>query len=125
MRITQLRPVETVTLDQAQLEALYRQLGPVGAEKVVNHALEELAALLSQVEGLSQRGHRAELEDLARAVMAVAQQIGLTGLAGVARDLTVLAKSRDAIALSAVLSRLERIGDRSLVAVWDLANLTV
>jgi hypothetical protein len=40
-------------------------------------------------------------------------------LARVARDVAELAHGRDVAALGAVMARLDRIGDRSIIAVWD------
>lgn len=125
MPVAQLKPVETVQLDQDQLETLYRQLGPVGADKVVNHALEELAALLTRLPVYYRDANMDDLSKGARALAAVAQQVGMTTLARIARDVALLARGPDAIALGAVMSRLERIGDRSLVAVWDIADQSI
>ena len=125
MSVTALQPVEPVRLDRDQLEVLYRQLGPVGADKVVNHALEELAALLSQLPVDYRAGRLGQVASGARALAAVAQQVGMTTLARVARDAAGLSVGHNGAALGAVVARLERIGDRSLVAVWDLADLSV
>lgn len=125
MSIAQILPVENVQLDQSQLETLYRQLGPVGADKVVNHALEELASLLTRLPVDYNDAQMGALSDGARALAAVAQQVGMTKLARVARDVADLAPRHDSNALSAVMARLGRIGDRSLVAVWDIADQSV
>lgn len=122
MSVAVLKPAEQVSLDRGQLEVLYRQLGPIGADKVVHHALEELAALLASLPVEYRAGKMADLAAGGRALAAVAQQVGMTKLARVARDVADLATSHDAAALGAVVARLERIGDRSLVAVWDMAD---
>lgn len=120
MSIAVLNHAEQVVLDRDQLDVLYRQLGPVGADKVVAHALEELSVLLSDLPAHHLAGRRDALAAGARALAAVAQQIGMTKLARVARDLAGLARGRDAAATGAVVARLDRIGDRSLAAVWDM-----
>jgi len=43
----------------------------------------------------------------------------------VARDLIRVTEAGDMAAQAAVLARLERIGQRSLTAVWDLHDMTV
>ncbi|MGH1367882.1 MAG: hypothetical protein ACRBCL_04640 [Maritimibacter sp.] len=116
---------ESVRLDRDQIEVLYRQLGPVGADKVVNHALEELAVMLSRIGKQYRESEFDALFSGARALAAVAQQIGMILLARVARDVEQLARSGDDVALGAVVARLERIGDQSLVAVWDTQDLSV
>lgn len=122
MSITKLTPSERVTLDRDQLEVLFRQLGPVGADKVVNHALEELAALLARLPVEYRDSDMEALRSGAKALAAVAQQVGMTKLARVARDAMELTGAGNAHALGAVMARLERVGDRSLMAVWDIAD---
>ena len=122
MSVAVLKLAEAVALDRDQLEVLYRQLGPVGADKVVQHALEELSALLEALPGDYRDGRFDDLTAGARALAAVAQQVGMTKLARVSRDLSDLSSGRDAPALGAVIARLGRIGDRSLVAVWDMSD---
>ena len=46
----------------------------------------------------------------------------MTLLARVGRDVLALSDRPDATALAATMARLERIGEISLVAVWDLAG---
>ena len=125
MSIAHVQPIETVQVDQGQLETLYRQLGPIGADKVVNHALEELAALLVRLPSDYDAARMRDLSDGARALAAVAQQVGMTKLARVARDVAQLATTADSPALGAVMARLDRLGDRSLVAVWDISDQSV
>ena len=116
---------ESIRLDRSQLEVLYQSLGPVGADKVVNHALEEISISLAR--GVKEyRGAR--LDDLratVRGLAAVAQQVGMMTLARVARDVQELSLTHDAAALGATMARLQRIGESSLVAVWDLQDLSV
>ena len=45
------------------------------------------------------------------------------GLARVARDVTQCLDRGDGIAVAATLSRLIRVGERSLTAVWDLHDV--
>ncbi|MBV7407581.1 hypothetical protein [Maritimibacter sp. DP1N21-5] len=122
MGVTALQPIENVRLDRDQLQVLYRQLGPVGADKVLNHALEELASLLVEVPADYRAGRFDRVQAGARALAAVAQQVGMITLARVARDAAALALGYDGAAFGAVVARLERIGDRSLVAVWDMGD---
>lgn len=119
MHVAVLSHAEPVVLDRDQLDVLYRQLGPVGADRVVTHALAELSTLLESL-AVDYRAVRvSEVAGGARALAAVAQQVGMLKLARVARDVAELAHGRDAAALGAVMARLDRIGDRSIIAVWD------
>ncbi|WP_254900887.1 hypothetical protein [Maritimibacter sp. HL-12] len=116
---------EMVRLDRSQLEVLYHSLGPAGADKVVSHALEELAGTLARASAQYRSGEVEALRGSVKSLVALAQQIGMTLLARVGRDVLLLSRSYDAAAFGATMARLERIGESSLVAVWDLQDLSV
>jgi len=124
-QIVTLNPKETVRLDQDQLGGLFCQLGEAGAEDVVCRAIEELAVRLSHCERLWRRKDRDGLRKSARSLIAIAKQIGMMELAGVAADVTNAIDMDDSVAEAATLFRLIRIGERSLSAVWDLQDLSV
>jgi len=123
--VLRLKCEEPVRLDRDQLEVLYSQLGPVGADMVVNHALEELAATLARASKQYRDGRLDDMRGSMRALIQVSRQVGMTLLARVARDVLDLSHSYDNAAFAACMSRLERIGEGSLVAVWDLQDLSV
>jgi hypothetical protein len=123
--IQRLKCSEAVRLDQSQLEVLYQSLGAVGADKVVNHALEELASSLMRVGTQYRSGETDELRTSIRGVIAAAQQVGMTLLARVGRDVLELSQGYDATAFAATMARLERIGESSLVAVWELQDMSI
>ena len=116
---------ESVRLDRSQLEVLYQSLGPVGADKVVNHALEEISISLTRGMKEYRDGRLDELRATMRGLVAVAQQVGMMTLARVGRDVQELTMLHDPAALGATIARLARIGETSLVAVWDLQDLSV
>lgn len=123
--ICALAPDEIVRLEPDRLLALCRQMGETGAEDVVCRAVEELALRLGKCERLWRAQDLAGLRKCARSLIAIADQIGMTTLARVAQDVTDCADSRDPAALGATLSRLIRIGDRSLTAVWGSQGLSL
>ncbi|MFV0358642.1 hypothetical protein [Tropicimonas sp.] len=123
-RISMLLHEEPVGLDRTPLETLHRQLGRAGAENVTCRTLEDLSERLADLRPFA-GGCRTDTERLARGLAGVAEQIGLTMLARVAGDVACCANRGDFAALSATLARLERIGDRSLSAIWDLQDLSV
>ena len=123
MQLLQIRPVEQVRVDQDRLGALYSQLGEAGAEDVVCRALEELALRLSRCEDLFRDAAWVELRKNARSLIAISEQIGMSALAHVAGDVTHAIDQSDQTAVSATLSRLLRVGERSLMAVWDIQEV--
>ncbi|MBY6157698.1 hypothetical protein KUV69_10080 [Pseudooceanicola nitratireducens] len=116
---------ETVRLDPDRLQALYDQLGEAGAEDVVCRAMEELAVRLSMTERFFRQDRLDDMRKAARSLTGIAEQIGMNCLARVAGDVTACIDCRDAVALSATLSRLLRIGERSLTVIWDMQNVQV
>lgn len=116
---------EPVRLDPDALNCLHRQLGPAGAENVISRALEEVTARMVEAHRLHKAGSYEELAKVSRSLIAIGQQLGMTRFARVARDVMVCANRADSASLSATLSRLDRLAEGSLMAMWDLQDLRV
>lgn len=116
---------ESVRLDSDRLGELYSQLGEHGAQDIVCRAIEELAVRLSHCERLWRDDDWVQLRKSARSLVAISDQIGMSALARVARDVTLAIDAADPPAVGATLFRLLRVGERSLTAVWDLQDVTV
>ncbi|MFK7834626.1 MAG: hypothetical protein AB8B60_00265 [Sulfitobacter sp.] len=123
MQVLQIKPLETVVVDQERLGALYSQLGEAGAEDVVCRALEELALRLSHCETLYREACWTDLRKNTRSLIAIADQIGMSALSQVAGDVTHCIDRNDMVAVTATLSRLLRVGERSLTAVWNIPDI--
>ncbi|WP_368185243.1 hypothetical protein [Aestuariibius sp. HNIBRBA575] len=54
-------------------------------------------------------------------MIAVADQIGLSAVSQVAKDVRDCALSDDAVALGSTVARLTRVTDRSLTEIWDVS----
>ncbi len=117
-----LNRVEPVRVDPDRLAELWDKLGAHEAEDVVCRAMEELAVRLSFTERQFRHGKYAEMRKSARALMVISDRIGMTLLSRVAGDVIACADDDDEIALSAVLARLIRTGERSLTAIWDMQD---
>ena len=116
---------ESVRLDSDRLGELYSQLGEHGAQDIVCRAIEGLAGRLSHCERLWRDDDWVQLRKSARSLVAISDQIGMSALARVARDVTLAIDAADPPAVGATLFRLLRVGERSLTAVWDLQDVTV
>nr|WP_319248939.1 hypothetical protein [uncultured Celeribacter sp.] len=125
MTVVKLRPSETVELDHALLENLYQELGTKAADSVVLRAMEELAVRLSKIDRNFKAGQIEDVRHAARSMVAVAEQIGMVTFARVANDVTGLAARHDDAGLAAAVERLMRIGENSLLAVWDLQGVSL
>ncbi|WP_298568526.1 hypothetical protein [uncultured Aliiroseovarius sp.] len=123
--IVKMKHVEAVRLDRGQLETLFVQMGPARADKEINQSLEDLAVALAGVQKANARGQTDLLCEGVRHLIAIANKIGMTSLGRVARDVLDLAQGNDVAGFSATLARLGRIGERSLIAVWDLQDMSL
>ncbi|MCX7565698.1 hypothetical protein OS189_05020 [Sulfitobacter sp. F26169L] len=123
--IVNIRVSEQIQLDQARIGTLYSQLGETGAQSVVCRAMEELAARMAQCQTLWRADKPQQLRKKARSLIAIADQIGMHRLAQVAGDVTATLDAEDTVAVAATLSRLLRIGERSLSAIWSMEDLSI
>lgn len=116
---------ETIQLDQGRIGSLYEQLGAQSAESVVYRAMEELAVRMSQCDTLWRSGNFIQLRKHARSLIAISEQIGMRHLAWVAADVTACIDAKDDVATAATLSRMLRVGERSLSAIWSMEDLSL
>jgi hypothetical protein len=123
--VVKIRLSEQIQLDQVRLGTLYAQLGATGADNVVCRAMEELAVRMAQCDTLWRAQNRVQLRKHARSLIAIADQIGMHRLAQVAQDVTTCIDANDEIATAATLSRMLRIGERSLSAIWSMEDLSI
>lgn len=118
-QVLKIEPSEPVLLDEDRLTALYAQLGEAGAEDVVSRAMQELSARLAECGHLYTDGNYRRLRKSARSLIAISEQVGLPRLAQVAGDVTTCLDKEDEAGLGATLHRLLRIGQTSLVMIWE------
>lgn len=125
LKVLQIKPLENVCVDQDRLGTLYAQLGASAAEDVMCRAMEELALRLSHCEALYRQDQMSELRKNARSLIAIADQIGMSALSKAAEAVTHCIDRNDTTAIAATLSRLIRLGERSLLAVWDMQDIHI
>ncbi len=116
---------ERPQIDPEQMARLQRRLGAPTAEEVLCRALEEIAVRLSRAEREHRTAQRAKLAGSVRAIAGQAGQIGLPALARVADDVGYCLGAGDETALAATMARLVRVGEGSLMAIWDLDDLSL
>ncbi|MCB2136942.1 MAG: hypothetical protein KDE08_13510 [Rhodobacteraceae bacterium] len=116
---------ERVRINPDRLAALCAELGEAGAELVVLRSIEDISARLLDVQRLAQVSNTAAIIATASCLAEIADDIGMSSLARVAGDVARSGRAGDGTALSATIARLLRIGDRSLMTVWDLQDITV
>ncbi len=126
-KLATLRHDDGVHLRPEPLIALYAELGDLAADRAVCRALGDIAARVADMRRLAEAAMpqgRAALIRCGRALARAATGLGMVTLAQVAQDVVAAALAGDAAARAATLARLERVGDRSLHAIWDLQDVT-
>ncbi|MCC1494266.1 hypothetical protein [Cognatishimia sp. F0-27] len=120
-----LAPGERPEMDARQIEILCADLGSRAAEDVICRTMEDLGMRLCRIQKHDPRRPSEERHKDLRALAAVAGQIGLTGLACVARDVMNCIEYGDTVAEAATTARLGRVGEQALSTLWDLQDLSV
>lgn len=123
--VTVLEQEESVRLNPDRLTELYVELGEAGAEDRIGRAVEELAVMLERIRERTDGDRFASLQSAAQEIAELALSVGLSGLSRVALDVEYCASLGDGPGVAATLARLDRVGDRSLTAVWDLRDMSV
>lgn len=123
--VLQINHSEYSRLDRDRLEALVSELGEPGAERLVGRALEELAVWLNRTERAYRKSDMAMVENGAQQISKIAMQVGLSTLNRVARDVRQSCKGGNTAALSATLARMMRVGECSLLSVWDIQDMSL
>jgi hypothetical protein len=122
--ITELPLGEPARFNPGQLEKLCDRLGELRAEAEVASALERLSTLLDEVTRIGRDGNHDDLEEVLAALVRDAGLIGMATLSRVGQNVLDCLDTGDRTALAATLARLERVGDRSIHAVWDLEDVS-
>ena len=114
LSISFLAPQDDAIIDRARLAGLWRSVGRDAAARIAERAMEDVAERVCAIELAWRAGEFGRMAKTARALIAVAEQIGMVGVAEVATDVCTTLKNRDEAALAAVVARLVRVGDQSL-----------
>ncbi len=98
-----------VPFDPEQLELLWGEMGEDRAEAFVREALSDLAAKIGTMAAHYDRGEWRAMQGRAAGFARLADRVGMTRIAGVARDVSICAARGDRIALAATWARLDRL----------------
>jgi len=123
--IVKIKLYEPIQLDQVRLDSLYTQLGAVGAETVVCRAMEELAVRMAECDTLWREANHAKLRKHVRSLVAISEQLGMKLLAQSATNVSTALETKDETSVAATLSRMLRIGEWSLSAIWAMEDLSI
>ncbi len=110
---------EAVQIDQNRVGDIVAELGESAGQTLIVAAMEQLALALRQTLQAADEGDGAGVLTHVEHLSRLAWQVGLMTLAGVAVDVGRCVEGMDLQALAATLSRLERVANMSLTAIWD------
>lgn len=119
MRVTMLRPREAVFLDKGCLADICARQGAYQGQKIISEAADDLAELIYQAENDWRAGDLEHLRLCANQINALSQPIGMDGLADVSLGVSRLCGGKDPNALAALVTRMRRVGEGSLLAIWE------
>jgi hypothetical protein len=117
-----LRPSEPACFNPDTLESLCRRIGEIRAEAEVARALERISTTLTAMDTLVEEADTSVFAATLRSLVRDADLIGMITLARVSRNVLDCLGSGDTRAYAATLSRLARVGERSMLSVWDLED---
>lgn len=125
MLVSDLKLEEPVHLNADRLEEICDELGYSGGEEAICLAMESLAVMLHESVTTWRSDDMHALEQVTRQIAGVADRIGMAGLARVSDNVLSLCGGRDTTALAATVARMRRLGEQSLLAIWDRQDLTI
>ena len=115
-------PDEHSCLDIKPLLSICRNLAVPQAAELLCREMEQLAALLTECQKGYAKSEYSVVRQKLDELEAFSKLIGLPVLERVARDVQNCIEVYDPVALSATMSRLLRMGEQSLTAIWDLQD---
>lgn len=119
--ITRLKPSEAIQVDSTVVAGLFRSHGAVVAENLLMEYVETITDRIMTLETESKDAP--QHVNHARSLAQLADEIGLTSLARSLHGVAQAAQEGNAAALPVLWDRVKRIGDKSLVMLWDLPQL--
>lgn len=122
--VTAIAPEEPARFNPECLEELCLKIGEVRAEAEVAQALHRISEVLPTVDALTRSDDKCFVVAIGQ-IAQDAEMIGMATLSRVARSVLDSHANGDQTALAATLARLDRVGERSIHAVWDLEDLTI
>jgi hypothetical protein len=122
--IVSLRHTEAPAVQTEALYSLQASLGPDESRDVIERAVFELSDRLWLMQKALHDNEMDEVQRIARSLVAISAQMGLTEFSLVASDLATCIARSDIASINAVAARLIRVGESSLfVAVQFPQNM--
>ena len=114
---------EEVDFDRQRMTDLVHARGMRAAEALLTQAMEDLAHGMGALEQAYAAADFRRMGRESRRLAACTEAVGLVSVERSALDLARLSDAGDGAAIAAVLCRLIRMGEASLVSVWEAGDL--
>ncbi len=111
---------EMVQFDKERVAQIVARLGQRNADDVIARTMEELAVQLAKVHRDVDRGLTGEVQTAAAKIAEFSAHIGMPSLSVAAQNVANATQTNCSSALAATTARLDRVGEASLLQVWDL-----
>jgi hypothetical protein len=118
-KVKRLLHAERTEIDGRRVHALVREMGHTSAERLFGRALDEIDERMRAADRAAARGDMRATARSARQLVAVANAVGLTSIARVAKMVMDTAEAGDGAALAATLARLSRLMDGAVRAIGE------
>lgn len=122
--VVPLRHTDVPALQTDALYSLQAALGEDQSKDVIERAVYELSDRLWMLERAMHDNELDEVKRIAKGLIGISAQIGLTEFSLVASDLVDCIQSKDDIAIASVSARLVRVGERSLFMAVQFPEVT-
>ena len=110
-----------MALDHAVMEDLRTAVGQTAFDEIIGDAIFEVTERIARIEQLAEERNLAVMARVAHDLVAVAGQIGLSGVSVIAANLERCCASDEPVAAYAIARRLVRMGEASLIAAAKLS----
>jgi hypothetical protein len=117
-QVYRLAAVEAALVDSDSVQALRQSLGDEKCEQLLQESLFQIADRLSLVEIALKSRDLPEIYRLCLNLVGTAEQVGMVGVAYVARELMNCCMAGNMTAIQAVAARLIRVGEDSLFSTY-------
>ena len=112
--IRALKPRDRILFDAESIASIYRNVGPMVAERMINRAFMTLSDVLMIAKSFSEGGRFTELDAKLAEICILADNLGLTTLSFVAQHARDNLKDGTLLSFDAVWARLLRVADQSM-----------
>lgn len=123
--VSRLMHSEVAQFDADRTTVLMAEFGEAGAERMIGRSLEDIAVRLNTVERAQREGNFEKARAAAREMALIADYAGFASLARVAKDAMRVIECGDPAARGAVLSRLVRVGESTLMPACDMRGMPI